>query len=91
MLKKENYNDLLDLKLDINVNIGTIKMKFSDISQLTKGSIIDFKVPAGESAKCLINDKVIGKGEIMVFEQFLAIRLNELSDINEIIGEDLTL
>jgi flagellar motor switch protein FliN/FliY len=91
MLEKENYNELLDLKMDINVNIGTIKMKFEEISALEKGSIIDFKVSAGESAQCLVNNKMIGKGEIMVFEQFLAIRLNEMLDIDKIIGEGLIL
>ncbi|MDY5557470.1 FliM/FliN family flagellar motor switch protein, partial [Helicobacter sp.] len=49
------------------------------------GSIIDLQKPAGESVEIFINGRIIGKGEVMVYEKNLAIRVNEILDSNAII------
>ena len=53
--------------------------------QFEKGSIIDLQKPAGESVEIYINGRIVGKGEVMVYEKNLAIRVNEVLDSNAII------
>ena len=45
----------------------------------------DLQKPEGESAEVYINGRIIGKGEVMVYEKNLAIRLNEVLDANQLI------
>jgi len=85
MIKKEDYNNLLDLEMNVKVDINTIKMPVSDVVKLQKGSIIDFKIPIGSPAKISINQVKIGEGEIMVFEKNLAIRINDISNASKIL------
>jgi len=91
MVNKENYNEILDLKLDLNVNLGSIHMKISDIVNLEKGSIIDLNTPAGDNAQLYVNNKIIGNGEIIVYEKNLAIRVNEVLDEDKLISEGIIL
>lgn len=49
--------------------LGTVEVPLAEILKLQKGSIIDLKKPAGESVEILINKRIIGKGEIMVYEK----------------------
>ena len=53
--------------------------------QFEKGSIMDLQKPAGESVEIYINGRIVGKGEVMVYEKNLAIRVNEVLDSNAII------
>ena len=47
--------------------------------------MIDLGKPAGESVDVFINKRIVGKGEVMVYEKNLAIRLNEILDSNAIV------
>ena len=50
-----------------------------------KGSIIDLKKPAGESVESYVNGRILGKGEVMVYEKNLAIRINEILDSSAVL------
>ena len=55
---------------------------------ITKKNRIYLKIgkkPAGESVEIYINGRIVGKGEVMVYEKNLAIRVNEVLDSNAII------
>jgi len=73
-----NLNSLNDVIATISVDINKIKMPLNKILKLEKGSIIDFNIPAGELSNIRINNHLIGKGEIIVFEKNLAIRINDI-------------
>ena len=49
------------------------------------GSVIDLEKPAGESVELYINNRIFGKGEVMVYEKNLAIRINEILDSKSVI------
>jgi flagellar motor switch protein FliN/FliY len=48
-------------------------------------SVIYLQKAAGESIDVYINTRIIGKGEVMVYEKNLAIRINEILDANSLI------
>ncbi len=76
----ETYEDILDISVDFVSELGTTNMSISDLLKLDVGSVIDLEKPAGESVELYINKRIFGKGEVMVYEKNLAIRINEILD-----------
>ncbi len=76
----ESYEDILDITVDFVSELGTTNMSVSDLLKLEAGSVIDLEKPAGESVELYINKRIFGKGEVMVYEKNLAIRINEILD-----------
>ncbi|CAE10156.1 flagellar motor switch protein FliN [Wolinella succinogenes] len=80
-----NYSGLLDMEVIFTAELGATKITLAEILKFEKGSIIDLQKPAGESVETFVNGRIIGKGEVMVYEKNLAIRINEILDSNAIV------
>ena len=80
-----DYSGILDMEVEFVSYLGTVEVPLAEILKLQKGSIVDLKKPAGESVEILINKRIIGKGEIMVYEKNLAIRVNEILNSKTVI------
>jgi len=80
-----NYSGLLDMDITFEADLGRVDMSMRDMLKLEKGSVIDLQKAAGESVDVYINNRIVGKGEVMVYEKNLAIRLNEVLDSNAIL------
>ncbi len=80
-----DYSGLLDMQVEFASYLGSVELTLAEILKLQKGSIIDLRKPAGESVEIFINQRIIGKGEIMVYEKNLAIRVNEILDSKTVI------
>lgn len=80
-----DYSGLLDMQVEFSSYLGAVELNLAEILKLQKGSIIDLRKPAGESVEIFINQRIIGKGEIMVYEKNLAIRVNEILDSKTVI------
>jgi len=76
------YNGLHDMDVELDSMLGETTMTIREILNLKKGSVIDLGKPAGESVEVYVNGRIIGKGEVMVFEKSLAIRINEVLNSN---------
>lgn len=81
----KGYEDILDISVEFVAELGTNSMSIQDILKLEKGSVIDLDKPAGESVELYINGRIFGKGEVMVYEKNLAIRINEILDSKSVI------
>ncbi|WP_370455506.1 flagellar motor switch protein FliN [uncultured Helicobacter sp.] len=81
----KNYSGLLDMGVLFNAELGNAKISLGEILRFEKGSIIDLGKPAGESIEIFVNGRMVGKGEVMVYERNLAIRINEILDSNAIV------
>lgn len=80
-----NYTGLLDMEVEFTSDLGETVLSVAELLKLTKGSIIDLKKPAGESVESYINGRILGKGEVMVYEKNLAIRINEILDSSAVL------
>ena len=80
-----NYGSLLDMEVEFVADLGHTTYPLREILNLEKGSVIDLTKPAGESVEIYINGRIIGKGEVMVYEKNLAIRINEILDSNAVL------
>ena len=80
-----NYSGLLDMEVEFVSDLGETELTVSEILKLAKGSIIDLRKPAGESVESYVNGRILGKGEVMVYEKNLAIRINEILDSSAVL------
>ncbi|MCK4874425.1 MAG: flagellar motor switch protein FliN [Sulfurimonas sp.] len=80
-----NYSGLLDMEVEFISDLGETELTVADVLKLAKGSIIDLKKPAGESVESYVNGRILGKGEVMVYEKNLAIRINEILDSSAVL------
>ena len=80
-----DYGGLLDMEVEFVSDLGETQLSVGEILKLAKGSIIDLKKPAGESVESYVNGRILGKGEVMVYERNLAIRINEILDSNAVL------
>jgi flagellar motor switch protein FliN/FliY len=80
-----NYKGLLDMEVEFVSDLGETTMSIGDILKLEKGSVIDLEKPAGESVEAYVNGRILGKGEVMVYEKNLAIRINEVLDSSAVL------
>lgn len=81
----QSYEGLLDIEAVFTAELGSTKLTLKEILNFERGSVIDLGKPAGESVDVFINTRIVGKGEVMVYEKNLAIRLNEILDSNAIV------
>jgi flagellar motor switch protein FliN/FliY len=80
-----DYSGILDMEVEFVSDLGETELTVKEILQLEKGSIIDLKKPAGESVESYVNGRILGKGEVMVYEKNLAIRINEVLDSSAVL------
>lgn len=79
------YEGLQDMEIEFIAELGQTQLTLKEILALSKGSVIDLNKPAGESVESYVNGRIIGKGEVMVYEKNLAIRINEVLDSTGVI------
>lgn len=70
-----NLDSLLDVPIDISIEIGRTKMSIGDLLSLSKGSIVELKKTAGEAVDIYVNGKLLGKGEVVVVNERLGVRV----------------
>ncbi len=86
--KQENrltYEKIADIKVEFIAELGSTAITVRELLSLQNGSVIDLEKPAGDSVELYINNKIFGKGEVMVYEKNLAIRINEILNSKNII------
>ncbi|OPY04226.1 MAG: Flagellar motor switch protein FliN [Syntrophorhabdus sp. PtaB.Bin184] len=82
-----NIDSLLDISVDISVEIGRTKLTIGELLALSKGSIIELNRIAGESVDIYVNDKLLGKGEIVLVNERLGVRIMEILTPKERVQE----
>jgi len=82
-----NIDSLLDISVDISVEIGRAKLTIGELLALSKGSIIELNRIAGESVDIYVNDKLLGKGEIVLVNERLGVRIMEILTPKERVQE----
>ncbi len=82
-----NLDSLLDISVEISVEIGRTKLTIGELLALSKGSIIELNKIAGESVDIYVNEKLLGKGEIVLVNERLGVRVMEILTPKERVQE----
>ena len=73
-----NLDFILDIPLEVSVELGRAKMLISDLLQLGQGSVIELTKLAGEPLEIFVNHKLIARGEVVVLNRKLGIRMTDI-------------
>ncbi|RMG69719.1 MAG: flagellar motor switch protein FliN [Nitrospirae bacterium] len=73
-----DINFLLDIPLEVTVELGRSRILIQDLLKLGHGSVIELDKIAGEPMEILVNNKLIAKGEVVVVNEKLGVRLTEI-------------
>jgi len=69
---------ILDIPLQLSVRIGSARMLIRELLQLGQGSVIELDKLAGEPMEVLVNGKLVARGEAVVVNEKLGIRLTDV-------------
>jgi len=78
-------DSLLDVSVEISVEIGRTKISIGELLALSKGSVVELNRLAGESVDVYVNEKLLGKGEIVVVNERLGVRVTEIVTPKEMV------
>ncbi len=71
--------DLLrDVDLNVSVELGRVRLKVRDLLRLGEGSVVELNRPAGAPVDVLVNGSLVARGEVVVVDDELGVRVTEL-------------
>ncbi|MDH3392380.1 MAG: flagellar motor switch protein FliN [Desulfobulbaceae bacterium] len=74
----QNLDFLLDVPLEVTVELGRTDMIINNMLQLTQGSVVELDKAAGEPVAIYVNNKLLGKGEVIVVNERFGVRITEI-------------
>ena len=78
-IEPENNLDLMmDIPMEITVRLGKTSILVKDLMQLGEGSILELDKLSGEATDILANGKPVARGEVIVIDDSLGIRVTEM-------------
>jgi len=78
----ENQNTmefLLDVPVKLTVELGNCEMTMKDLLQLGIGAVVQLDKLANDPIDIFVNQKLVARGEIVVVEDNLGIKITEVS------------
>lgn len=75
---ERDFEILMDIPLDINVELGRVKLTVQKILELTPGNIIELEKTAGEPVDVFVNGRLVARGEVVVVEENFGVRITEI-------------
>jgi len=71
--------DLLrDVELSMTVELGRVTLRVRDLLRLGEGSVVELGRPAGAPVDVLVNGSLVARGEVVVVDDELGVRVTEL-------------
>lgn len=80
---QRDINFILDVPLELTVVIGRTRILVQELLQLGQGSVIALDKLAGEPMEVYVNDRLIGRGEVVVVNEKFGIRLTDIISTTE--------
>lgn len=74
---------IMSIPLHITVELGRAKMLINDLMQLGQGSVIELTKLVGEPLEVLVNDQLVGKGEVVVVNEKFGVRITDIATQTE--------
>jgi len=77
-----NLDILLDVPVSLTVELGSAQLPMRDVLALTTGSIVQLDKPAGTPVELRASKKLVARGEVVVIENQLGIRITEIMNVS---------
>lgn len=76
--KAGSDNAVTSIGVDITAVLGTAEMKVSNLLKIGRGAVIELDRRVGDTVEVRCNGLPIGRGEIVVVEDHLAVSITEI-------------
>ncbi len=78
--ESQNLDMLMDVQLTVSVELGRVNMPIEEILNWGPGTVIELDKYSNEPVDILVNNKVIAKGEVVMVDDNLGVRITSLID-----------
>ena len=73
-----NIELLRDVALKVKVELGRGRMFLRDVIRLSEGSVVELDKLAGDPLDIYVNEKLVGKGEVLVLNENFCVRITQV-------------
>lgn len=73
------FDLLLDVALPVSVSFGRTSLQIREVLKLNTGSIVELDRFVSDPVEVIVNDCVIGRGEVVVVDGNYGVRINQLA------------
>lgn len=74
-----NLDIVLDVPVNLTAELGSCHLPMREVLQLAPGSVVQLDKSPGTPVELRASNKLIARGEVVVIENRLAIRITELA------------
>ncbi len=67
-----------DIAVDLTAVLGTADMKVSNLLKIGRGAVIELNRKVGDTVEVRANGMPVGRGEVVVVEDHLAVSITEM-------------
>jgi flagellar motor switch protein FliN/FliY len=78
VIGEKNVDRFSDVPLKIAIELGRVNLPIREILNLREGSIVETRKLSGQPMEIMVNDRLFGRGEVVVVGDNLAIRITDL-------------
>jgi flagellar motor switch protein FliN/FliY len=75
---EKSLDILLDVKVKVTVQLGSVVLPMRDVLELAPGSVVQLAQRASDPVGLFVNDKLVAYGEVVVVEDNFGIKITEL-------------
>lgn len=75
---ESNLDLILDVEVEVSVQLGSCTMTMGEVLNLSAGNVVQLKQKRNEPVLLCLNDKVVARGEVVVVEDNLGIKITEM-------------
>lgn len=75
---EQSLDMILDLPLEVTVRLGQTRILIRDLLRLDKNSVIELTQGADDPLDIVVNDKVLARGEVVVLDDRLGVRITDI-------------
>ena len=73
-----NLDVLLDVSMKLSVELGSCHLSMREVLQLAAGSVVQLDKLADAPVELYVNQKLVGRGEVVVVEDRFGIKITEM-------------
>ena len=77
-LPKKDLEKVYDVKVEVEVVLGTTRVPLDEVLSLHPGSVVELNKLAGEPVELYANQKLVAKAEIVVIEENFGVKILEI-------------
>ena len=74
----KNLELLLDIPLDVSIEVGRTKVLVRDLLQMDEGYVVELGKGANEPLDVYVNSRLIARGEVVLVNDKLGLRLTDV-------------